>query len=126
VGVTRAEFDALLAAAVKASLDALPAGNPRDTAALTERHDATVEVQLLEAEALSFADAVDRDAKGVPYGSAVVLEGPAGVVVTTVADYEATPVYWRSLIGGGVQRLVKGTELLPVLQAAANRSSHPA
>lgn len=124
--MNRAEFDALLAAAVKASLDALPKVNPKDSTALSLRHEATAEVQLLEAEALAFADAVDRDGKRLPYGDAVVLEGASGVVVCSVRDYEATPVYFRSLAGGEVDRLVKGTELLPVLQAAANRSAHPA
>lgn len=124
--MTRDEFDALLSAAVKASLDALPKVNPKDSVALSLRHEATEEVQLLEAEALSFADAVDRDGKRLDYGSAVVLEGPAGVVVTTVRDYEATPVYFRSLAGGELDRLVMGTELLPVLQAAAHRASRPA
>jgi hypothetical protein len=124
--VTRAEFDALLAAAVKASLDGLPAENPRDTAALSLRHEATEEVRLLEAEAIEFADAVDRDGKRIPYGSAVVLEGPGGVVVTTAAEYALTPTYWLVLVGGKADRLISGPELLPVLQAAANRSPRPA
>jgi hypothetical protein len=121
VGVTREEFNALLSVAVKASLDGLPRTNPADAAALAERHDATEEVRLLQAEAIEFADAVDRDGKRIPYGSAVVLEGPGGVVVCTAADYAATPTYWRVLAGGTVDRLVKGTELLHVLQEAANR-----
>lgn len=123
--MTRDEFDALLSAAVKASLGALPGGNPKDAAALTERHAATEEVRLLEAEAIEFADAVDRDGKRIDYGSAVVLEG-ATVVVCSAADYEATPLYFRAIAGGKIDRLVKGPELLPVLQAAAHRSPRPA
>jgi hypothetical protein len=116
--VTRDQFDALLAAAVKASLDALPHTNPTD---LADRHAATDEVRLLEAEALSFADAVDRDGHRIDYGNAVVLEGPAGTVVTTAADYAASPLYWRILAGTEVDRLTDGTQLLPVLHAAATR-----
>lgn len=119
--MTRDEFDALLSAAVKASLDSLPADNPTSAEALSQRHDATQEVQLLEAEALEFADAVDRDGKRIDYGSAVVLEGTSGVVVVSAADYDATPDYWRICAGAHLDRVIRGTELIPVLQAAANR-----
>jgi hypothetical protein len=118
--VTREEYDALLSAAVKASLAALPVENPRDSVALSLRHEATEEVRLLEAEAIEFADAVDRDGKRIPYGSAVVLEGEAGVTVTTEADYAATPIFWRSTVGK-VDRVVHGAMLVTVLQEAANR-----
>jgi hypothetical protein len=124
--VTRAEFDALLSAAVKAALGDLPADNPTSSEALSLRHDATEEVRLLEAEAIEFADAVDRDGKHIPYGTAVVVEGSAGTVVTTAADYVATPVYWQIMAGGKVDRVVEGPELLAVLQRTANRSTHPA
>jgi hypothetical protein len=118
--VTREEYNALLSAAVKASLDGLPRTNPADAAALAERHDATEEVRLLQAEAIEFADAVDRDGKRIPYGSAVVLEGQAGVTVTTEADYAATPIFWRSTVGKP-DRVVHGAMLVAVLQEAANR-----
>lgn len=120
--MTRDEFDALVKRAVTALSADLPPANPGDPASLSERQDAIQEAQLLEAEASAFADAVDRDGKAIDYGSAVVLEGERGFVVVTAAEFERTPGYWRT-VAGKLDRLVVGPELLPVLQAAANKAS---
>jgi hypothetical protein len=121
--VTREEFDALLSSALDAMTQAAPSPAHSDPAAAAAGHDAIQEVQLLEAEARSFADAVDRDAKRVPYGSAVVLEGPRGVTVVQARDYAGAPIYWNKVVGGKPDRITSGPELLEVLAAAANRGA---
>jgi hypothetical protein len=121
--MTRAEFDALLAAALDAMTAAVPAPTHGDPAAAADEHYAMQEIQLLEAEARSFADAVDRDGKRIPYGSAVVLEGPHGVAVVQAADYTNTITYWWTVVGGRPDRITSGPELMQVLAGAANRSA---
>ena len=117
--MTREEFDALLAAAVAAIRPAPTGGpwTPEEVTAMTE------EAQLLDAEATAFADAVDRDAKRIPYGSAVVLEGPRGIAVVQAADYTKTITYWWTVVGGKPDRIVSGPELMQVLAGAANRGA---
>lgn len=116
--MTRDEFDALLAAAV---LDIVSGVDPEsdDAAAAAE------EAALLEAEAREFADAVDRHTLRIDYGSAVVLEGSSGVVVVQARTYSDAPIYWRTVAGGHLDRFVDGTELIPALQAAANKAPAP-
>jgi hypothetical protein len=121
--VTRAEFDALLSSALEAMAAAAPPPAHEDPAAAALDRAAMEEVQLLEAEARSFADAVDRDAKRVPYDSAVVLEGPRGVTVVQARDYAGAPIYWNTVVGGKPDRITSGPELLEVLAAAANRGA---
>jgi hypothetical protein len=96
--VTRAEFDALLASAAATITD------PAERA-------------LVNAEAREFADAVDRDSKHLDYGDAVVLEGANGIVVVSARDYASAPIYWRT-VAGDLDRLIEGTELIPMLTAA--------
>jgi hypothetical protein len=76
-----------------------------------------------QAEARSFADAVDRDAKRIPYGDAVVLEGPHGVAVVQAQDYSKTVTYWWTVVGGKPDRVTSGPELMEVLAGAANRGA---
>lgn len=104
--MTRDEFDTLLAAATASIPD------PEERA-------------LVNAEAREFADAVDRDGKRIDYGAAVVLEGSNGVAVVPAADYATAPIYWRT-VAGDLDRLLEGTELIPMLQAAAHRGPAPA
>lgn len=111
----RAEFDALVDAAITAIVVGVDPDSD-DAAAARE------EAQLLQAEAESFADAVDRDAKRVPYGSATVLEGSQGVAVVLARDYTAAPIYWQTVVGR-VDRLTQGPQLLEVLTAAAHRGA---
>jgi len=117
--VTRDEFNDLLGKALEAILPASTGGpyTPEEVVAMTE------EAQLLDAEATAFADAVDRDAKRIPYGSAVVLEGPRGIAVVQAADYTKTISYWWTVVGGKPDRIVSGPELMQVLAGAANRGA---
>jgi 3-polyprenyl-4-hydroxybenzoate decarboxylase len=114
--VTRAELDALIDAALVGVVGGV---DPLSDDAAAAREEA----QLLEAEARSFADAVDRDGKRVPYGSAVVLEGPRGVAVVQARDYADAPIYWHTVVGGSPDRITSGPELMEVLAAAAHRSA---
>lgn len=116
--MTRAELDALIDAALVAIVHGV---DPLSDDATAAREEA----QLLEADARSFADAVDRDGKRIPYGSAVVLEGPRGVAVVQARDYGDAPVYWHTVVGGGPDRVTSGPELMEVLTGAANRSASP-
>jgi hypothetical protein len=114
--VTRAELDALIDAALVAIVNGV---DPLSDDATAAREEA----QLLEAEARSFADAVDRDAKRIPYGDAVVLEGPHGVAVVQAQDYSKTVTYWWTVVGGKPDRVTSGPELMEVLAGAANRGA---
>lgn len=116
--MTRAEFDALLARAVIGTVSGVdPASDDAPAAA--------EEAQLLEAEAREFADAVDRYGQALPYGDAVMLEGSGGVVVVSARTYADAPIYWRTVAGGELDRLIEGPELLEVLQRAANAAPAP-
>lgn len=123
--MTRDEFDALLEAAVRGVMASAPV--PLGASSTADSDAAREEAALLEAEAREFADAVDRDGKRVDYGAAVLLEGARGQVVVSAADFDRCPGYWRTVAGGAghLDRLVEGTELIPVLQAAANRAPAP-
>lgn len=114
--MTRAELDALIDAALLAVVSSVPADSDDVPAAMEE-------AQLLEAEARSFADAVDRDGKRIPYGDAVVLEGPSGLAVVQARDYADAPIYWQTVVGGKPERITRGPELLQVLTGAANRGA---
>lgn len=120
--MTRDELDTLIkaaCAAVAADVKPTVTGGPDEDQHAAE---AAEEAQLLDAEARSFADAVDRDGKRVPYGSAVVLEGTSGVAVVAAADYATAPLYWQTVVGRP-DRITQGPELIHVLQAAANRNT---
>jgi hypothetical protein len=121
VVVTRAEFDALLAEAVR-RISASVTPDPADPASLAEQRDAIQEAQLLDAEAREFADAVDRSGKGIGYGAAVFIEGANGTVVITAREFEATPGYWRT-VAGRPDREVRGPELLRVLHEAGRATA---
>lgn len=112
--MTRDEFDALVAAACAAIIRPFSLGDGG-----ADAHDSQGEAQLLDAEAREFADAVDRDGHRIDYGEAVMLEGSNGVVVVEARKYHDAPIYWRT-VAGKVDRLVDGTELLPVLQRTAS------
>lgn len=122
--MTRAEFDALLSAALDAIMADAPSSGSEDPATQAAAHDAVRDVQLLEASARSFADAVDRDAAGrrqpIPYGDAVVLEGPSGVAVVSARNYADAPIYWQTVVGQA-ESITDGTALIPYLQTAAAR-----
>jgi hypothetical protein len=116
--VNRDEFDALAAEAVRVLAAGAADGAPGQDNVLEA-------AQLLDAEAREFADAVDRDAKRIPYGSAVVLEGPRGVAVVQAAEYVKTVSYWWTVVGGKPDRIVRGPDLLERLSAAAHRGARP-
>lgn len=113
--MTRQELDALTDAALVGILAGV---DPASEDAVAAREEA----QLLQAEAASFADAVDRDAKRIPYGSATVLEGSQGVAVVQARDYAAAPIYWQTVVGR-VERITEGPQLMQVLTAAAHRAA---
>jgi hypothetical protein len=70
--------------------------------------------QLLDAQVRLFADAVDRDGAGIPYGDAVVITGTAGPVVVPLRDYHATPLYWQSC-AGEVDLIIDGADVMTAL-----------
>lgn len=111
--MTRAELDALIDTAVTATVAAV---DPDSDDAASAREEA----QLLEAEARSFADAVDRDGKRIPYAEAVMLEGERGVSVVDARTFDEAPLYWRTVVGRP-DAVIRGDELIPALQAAAGR-----
>lgn len=113
--MTRDELDTLIDAAIMGLIGGV---DPASDDAVAVREEA----QLLEAEARSFADAVDRDGKRIDYGAAVVLEGPNGIAVVDAAAFHSTPLYWRTVVGRP-DRITEGTALLPALQATANRAA---
>lgn len=113
--MNRAEWDALTQRRLAAMTEALPADDPATSA---ERRYATEEIQLTEAQARTFADAVDRSGKTIDYADAVVVSGGAGEVVCTLADWKANRAYWEQVAAGAsgeVEWAQAGADLLSFL-----------
>jgi hypothetical protein len=80
---------------------------------------ASEDAACILASALEFADAVDRCGKGIAYEDAVLIEGSAGPVVISEAEWRANPAYWRTAAAGGhgrVDRIEVGRLLLHYLR----------
>jgi hypothetical protein len=117
--LTRREFDALAQARAEALANAVQdyarQGMSEDGAQRAASEDAA----LILSGALSFADAVDRSGKGIPYEEAVMIEGGAGPVIVTREEWRATPDYFRTLAAGGhgrIDRIEEGASLLAYLR----------
>lgn len=104
----RAGFDALVQRRVLALVSAGGIGGDPAPAAAAASQEGQQEAQLLEAAAVSFADAVDRSDRDLPYDDAVVITGTGGVVVISDEEWRATPVYWEAS-AGEVDSLTQGS-----------------
>lgn len=110
----REDFDRLLDAAVARVLSTSESSDRETSERLAE------DAALLRSDAEAFADQVDRHNDGraddvrIPYGEAVLLDGSHRVLVVRWVEYDREPVFWDSLAGGDVSRVV-GPDLLRAL-----------
>ncbi len=122
--LTRAEWDSLVEARVRGLMAEPPTSAHEDPAAQAAARDALEDAQVLEGTARAFADAVDRDGRGLFYGDAVVMEGSSGPLIVPAADFRNCGTYWQVAAaghGGTLDAVTHGQDLLHYLLTGEER-----